>query len=56
MEKGEGPALAEKYAVSAYPTLIITDAEGNIITYATGYITAKQLIEFGKYGLLLNKK
>ena len=25
MEKGEGPALAQKYEVKAYPTLIITD-------------------------------
>lgn len=51
MEKGDGPAIAEKYNVTAYPTLIITDADGNIITYTRGYVEAPQLIEFGKYGL-----
>lgn len=56
MEKGEGPDLAAKYGVKAYPTLIITDADGNIVTYTTGYIKPRQLIEFGKYGLSLSKK
>jgi len=56
MEKGDGPALAEKFQVTAYPTLIITDWDGNIVTYTRGYIKPKQLIEFGKYGLKQNKK
>ncbi|MDQ3550670.1 MAG: thioredoxin family protein [Bacteroidota bacterium] len=56
MEKGDGPALSEMYAVNAYPTLIITDAEGKIITYTQGYIKPKQLIDFGKYGLSQVKK
>ena len=56
MEKGDGPALAEKYRVSAYPTLIVTDADGNIITYTQGYIDPKQLIDFGQHGLSQNKK
>jgi thioredoxin 1 len=56
MEKGDGPALTEKYSVSAYPTLIITDAEGNIITYTQGYITPTQLIDFGKFGFSKIKK
>jgi thiol:disulfide interchange protein len=51
MEKGDGLALADKFAVTAYPTLIIADASGNIITYTQGYINPKQLIEFGKAGL-----
>ncbi len=51
MEKGDGPAIAEKYNVTAYPTLIITDADGNIITYTRGYVEPAQLIAFGKYGL-----
>lgn len=51
MEKGDGPALAEKFQVTAYPTLIITDWDGNIVTYTMGYIKPKQLIEFGNYGL-----
>jgi thioredoxin 1 len=55
MEKGEGPALGAKYRVTAYPTLIITDADGNIVTYTQGYMSAKQLIEFGKHGLKQKK-
>jgi thioredoxin-related protein len=51
MEKGDGVAVAEKYQVNAYPTLIIADANGNVVTYSKGYIDAKQLIEFGKFGI-----
>ncbi len=51
MEKGEGPALLQKFGVSAYPTLIIADAYGNSVTYTEGYIAPKQLIEFGEYGI-----
>lgn len=51
MEKGEGPEIGAKYGVNAFPTLIITDADGNLITYTQGYITPAQLIEFGQYGL-----
>lgn len=51
MEKGDGLAVAATYQVNAYPTLIITDADGNLVTYTKGYIDAKQLIEFGKHGL-----
>ena len=56
MEKGDGPALSEKYSVNAYPTLIITDANGKIITFTQGYIKPKQLIDFGKYGITQSKK
>lgn len=56
MEKGDGPTLAEKYGVNAYPTLIITDANGKIITYTQGYIKPKQLIDFGKHGISQSKK
>lgn len=55
MEKGDGPALSEKYAVNAYPTLIITDADGTILTYTKGYLNPKQLIEFGEQGLKQKK-
>lgn len=56
MEKGDGPALSERFNVNAYPTLIIADADGNIVTYTQGYIRPKQLIEFGKHGLTQMKK
>lgn len=54
MEKGDGPSLAAKYGVTAYPTLIITDATGNLITFTEGYIEPKELIEFGKHGISKN--
>lgn len=56
MEEGDGPGLAMKYGVNAYPTLVIADSDGNMVTYTQGYITPKQLIEFGKYGLQKGKK
>jgi thioredoxin-related protein len=56
MEKGDGPALLQKYGVNAFPTLIITDADGKIITYTKGYIEPKELIKFGEFGLLQVKK
>ncbi|MEO6253806.1 MAG: thioredoxin family protein [Ferruginibacter sp.] len=56
MEKGDGLSVAEKYQVRAYPTLIITDGDGKIITYSEGYVDAAQLIEFGKHGLARKAK
>jgi len=56
MEKGDGPELGAIFRVTAYPTLIIADADGNIITYTQGYVNPKQLIEFGIHGLTQKKK
>lgn len=56
MEKGYGPTLLRQYGVTAYPTLIITDASGNIVAYTRGYIRPRQLIGFGKFGLSKSKK
>lgn len=56
MEKGEGPALMKIYPVEAYPTLLITDANGKLLTYTMGYLTAKQLLKFGQYGISLGRK
>lgn len=51
MEKGDGLALAQKFYVTAYPTLIIADKNGNLVTYTQGYMDARRLVEFGQYGL-----
>lgn len=51
MEKGDGPSLSDIFGVSAYPTLIITDENGIRLTYTQGYISPKELIEFGEFGL-----
>lgn len=56
MEKGDGPALAAKFGVRAYPTLIIADANGNIVTYTEGYVNPTELISFGMHGISKNKK
>ncbi len=56
MEKGDGPALSEKFQVTAYPTLIIADGDGNLVTFTRGYIEPRQLIDFGKHGLSKKKK
>ena len=37
MEHGEGPELAKRYGVSAYPTLIYLDSNGNLITKQVGF-------------------
>lgn len=51
MEKGEGPALREKYAVQAFPTLLYLDGDGNLVEKAVGYKQAGPLIEAGKKAL-----
>ena len=48
MEKGEGPALKEKYNVGAFPTLLWTDSEGNLLHKKVGKPSAYQLKEIGK--------
>lgn len=49
MERGDGLAFAAKYQITAYPTLLIMDADQKSVSVSEGYIDAKQLIEFGKY-------
>ncbi|MXV15802.1 thioredoxin family protein [Hufsiella ginkgonis] len=51
MEKGEGPKLAERWQVEAYPTLIIFDPEGKPVLGTAGFMKAKELIRFGKQAL-----
>jgi thiol-disulfide isomerase/thioredoxin len=43
-EKGEGPELADKYQVNAYPTIVFLDANGNHIKNSVGYKTPEQFI------------
>lgn len=55
MEKGDGVAIAAKFGIDAYPTLLFADADGNMVTFTQGYMEAKQLLEFGNYGLSKKK-
>lgn len=48
MEKGEGPALARKYDVRAYPTLFFINHSGKIKQAVVGYHNENQLIELGE--------
>lgn len=45
MEKGEGPDLARRYAVSAYPTYLFIDGEGQLVHKGIGYIPKPALLE-----------
>lgn len=45
METGEGPELSRRYEVTAYPTMLILDAEGHELHRIVGYRSADALLE-----------
>ncbi|MCT4601779.1 MAG: thioredoxin family protein [Marinifilum sp.] len=47
-EKGEGPEVANKYGVKAYPTLIFADASGKELKKVLGMQNEQQLLELAK--------
>lgn len=47
MEKGEGPELAKKYGVMAYPTHLVIDGNGKIMHRGLGYMDAEDFMIFG---------
>lgn len=51
MEKGEGPAIAEKYKIKAYPTFLYINGEGQLVHRGGGYQKADKFIELGKDAL-----
>lgn len=51
MEKGEGPKLARKYGVRAYPTFFFLDEKGEIVAKATGGRQTKQFLQLGENAL-----
>lgn len=55
MEKGEGVKLAEKWQVDEFPTLLILDYQGNVITGNVGFLGAGDLIRLGERGLAKRK-
>ena len=56
MEKGDGLAVAEKYNINAYPTLIITDGDQKSVSVSEGFMEPAQLMEFAKYVLAKKSK
>jgi thiol:disulfide interchange protein len=53
MEKGEGPEFANKYRITAYPTLLYINAEGKIIHRVVGGKQPEQFIEDGKRAMVV---
>jgi thioredoxin 1 len=47
-EQPEGAALAQKFGIEAYPTLMFVTPEGELITKSPGFRTASDLINLGK--------
>jgi thioredoxin 1 len=48
VEKEEGAALAQKFEIEGYPTLMFVTPEGDVITKSPGFRTAPDLINLGK--------
>lgn len=51
MEKGEGPKLAEKYEVRAYPTLLFIDGSGEVVHRSLGYHDPDAFLALGQQAL-----
>lgn len=47
-EKGEGTAVARKYRIMAYPTLLYVDGDGEIVHKTEGARSGNQFIDLGK--------
>jgi thiol-disulfide isomerase/thioredoxin len=51
MEKGEGPDLAQRYNVEAYPTLLYINGNGDVVHRALGYHEPEQFLAVGRKAL-----
>jgi len=47
-EKGDGPALVNKYKVRGYPSYIFLNSEGKVVYLTDGFLNAKRFIELGE--------
>ena len=54
MEKGEGPALSKKFAITAYPTLIYLDFDGKVLQNVRGAKNVEQFMNLAKTVLIGN--
>lgn len=48
MEKGEGITLAKKFKVTAYPTYLFINGDGELMHRVVGYVNEKEFIQFAK--------
>jgi len=51
MEKGEGPELAQKYGVRAYPTILYINGDGELVHVGVGALDGPSFIQLGKTAL-----
>lgn len=51
MEKGEGISLKEQYKVSAYPTYLFIDGNGEVVHKIVGSVTAEEFVNEAKKAL-----
>lgn len=51
MEKGEGIMLAQQFGVTAYPSLLFINAEGEMLHKGLGFQVANQFLELAKTSL-----
>src|SRR5690606_25040448 len=56
MEKGDGPALAKKYEIKAYPTYLFIDGDGNIVHRDGGFMEADPFMAVGQKALDIGKQ
>ncbi len=48
MEQGDGVALATRYRVTVYPTLLFVNGSGQVVHRVVGYHTAEDLLRVGR--------
>lgn len=56
MEKGEGIKIAKKFNIKSYPTYLIIDGNGELVTKKLGFTPENDFIQFGKNVLDPTKK
>ncbi len=48
MEKGEGPMLAERFSVEAYPTFVFIKPDGKVFGKTMGFHNVSEFLELGQ--------
>lgn len=51
METKEGKSFAQRYKITAYPTYLILNLQGDVMVRSCGYQPAGKFLKFGKSGL-----
>lgn len=44
-EKGQGPDVAKKFGVDAYPTILFVDGKGNLVHTTLGFVEAPVMVQ-----------